>query len=71
MDGWSDGGSDRGLGRGACTAGANRGGVAQSGRAQWKRKAQLRLAAALAGAAEAMTQGWGDSGLRYGRENMK
>ena len=45
--------------------------MAQSGRAQWKRKAQLRSAAALAGAAEAVTQGSGDSGLRYGRENMK
>ena len=45
--------------------------MAQSGSAQWKRKAQLRSATALAGAAEAVTQGSGDSGLHYGRENMR
>ena len=45
--------------------------MAQSGREQWKRKARLLSAAALAGAAEAVTQGSGDSGLHYGRENMK
>ena len=47
--------------------------MAQSGWAQWKRKAQLRSTAALAGAGwgSGGGDGRGDSGFRYGREKMK